>query len=109
MGVTVISTIGNVAATVAFLGALTFILRYSRTSWGRTQMGRHLMAFMAITGALLGVASYISWFGYFAGWAILRLFLYSLYAVVIWQRFLLLVKAQKARPSYTGPERRRNE
>ena len=108
-GMVVISVLGNVAATVALLGALTFVTRYSRTSWGRTQMGRHLMAFMVITAALLSVAVYIAWFGLFGAWPFLRLFLYTLYAVVIWQRFLLLVKAQRHRVPYSGPERRKHE
>jgi Ca2+/Na+ antiporter len=104
-----VEVVGNAAATLALLGAVLFILRYAKTTWNRTNVGRHLMSFMAITAALLAAAVYISWFGMFAGWPFLRLFLYSLYAVVIWQRFVLLVRAQRKRTPYKGPERRRNE
>ncbi len=89
--------VGNVGLFALFGAFLTFVVLYMNVAgWWRTDMGRHVMAFMA--ACLLAVGTRVSrviwpdWPGYYALRAITT---WLAVAVVVW-RIALLVRAQFA-------------
>ena len=46
----------NILVYISALAAGTFVVRYMRTGWHRTEAGRHMMAFMGVTAVLLSLS-----------------------------------------------------
>jgi hypothetical protein len=89
-----VETAGNVLLVAVAVPAVLCVLAYARVPWWRTEIGRHLMAFMAIVALLtcLGVVRIVfhpAWFD------ALRTALFALFPVVVWWRFLLILKEQR--------------
>jgi hypothetical protein len=89
-----VETAGNVLLVATAVPAVLCVGAYARVPWWRTEVGRHLMAFMAIVAVLtcLGVVRIVfgpPWFD------ALRTTLFALFPVVMWWRFLLILKEQR--------------
>jgi hypothetical protein len=89
-----VQTAGNVLLVLTAIPAVLSVLAYSRVPWWRTEIGRHLMAYMAIVAllTLLGVVRIVfgpPWFD------TLRTALFALFPVVTWWRLTLIVKEQR--------------
>ncbi|GIH91926.1 hypothetical protein Psi01_25560 [Planobispora siamensis] len=87
--------IGNVLIYLSLAPALAFVAIYFlRVDWRRSEMSRHVMAFMAVITALLMVAAFRQVAGEATWFKVLRLVVFSALPYVLIQRLWLLIKAQ---------------
>ena len=52
----IVQQLTSVMVYIAAIAAGVFVVRYMRTGWHRSVVGRHTMAFMAVTATLLTLA-----------------------------------------------------
>jgi len=92
---TVWLTIGNIGLFVLLGAFLTFVVLYLNVAgWWRTEMGRHVMAFM--TSCLLAIGTRVSrlvW-SEWTGYPVLRAITTWLAVFVVAWRIALLIKTQ---------------
>jgi hypothetical protein len=89
-----VQDVGNLLLLAAAVPAVLSVLVYARVPWWRTEIGRHLFAYMAIVALLcsLGVVRIVfgpPWFD------VLRTTLFAAFPIVTWWRFALIVKEQR--------------
>ena len=91
----VLRAVGNVAIFWSATVGMASVFVHSRVAWWRTEMGRHLMAYMLVVGTVLLLSSIriavgdAPWFGF------LRFIVFLFVPVVMTQRLWLQLKAQR--------------
>lgn len=91
-----INTVTAVLTAGAALGFLVFVARFLRTGWHRTEVGRNLMAFMAVFGTLITLALVYRWIPLpKTAWELVRCGAYLLINWVVWWRVFLLFRVQR--------------
>jgi hypothetical protein len=95
-----LATIGLV---LAFLQALTFVIRYMLTDWFTYSMGRHAMAFMGALTLVLSIGLVREFAPNWIDLDVSRLAAYILINVVFAWRLWLLFTGQR-RNKKTGPD-----
>lgn len=93
----VLSVLGDGLRIACLLAAATFVVRYARVGWTKTDEGRHLMGFTFILTVFMALVVYTRFFGRFAGLEIVGTVLFTLLAGLLVQRNVLLTKAQRER------------
>lgn len=92
------TAIGTILAGVGALGCLWFVLRYHLLTggdWRHNPAGRHLMAFTANLGVLLGLIVVNRLSGDYPGRVIVTMVLFAaLVGQIVW-RLVLLERAQR--------------
>lgn len=92
--------LADILIVAVFLGFLAFVLLYSLTPFWRTEMGRHVMSFMASLGMvmMLAVLRIIAEAAFevdlYADAPWLRPACFALIAGVTWWRVWILIKVQ---------------
>jgi hypothetical protein len=94
---------GNVLLMWATLVAVASVVAHARVPWWRSEMGRHLMAYMTVMAVVLALACIRAFFGDTWWFALLRLIVFVGVPIVMTQRLWLQIKAQRA----VNAERRR--
>lgn len=94
----------NIAAVCAVFGGLVFMITYHRLApWRRSTIGINQMGFVAamtllvslrIMAIIVGDAGMADAPDQYWGQSLLRLFVYTAVAVLIWHRWLILLDAQ---------------
>lgn len=87
--------IGNGLILWAALVGMVSVVVHARVPWWRTQMGRHLMAYMLVVAAVLTLSSIRVVAGDSWGFALLRLVVFAGVPIVMSQRLWLQIKAQR--------------
>lgn len=90
----VLRVAGNVVIVAAAVIGLTSVYVHTRVDWMATQMGRHLMAYMAVIAATLALAVIRMLLGDSTWFALLRLAVFVGVPIVMGQRLYLQIKAQ---------------
>lgn len=99
---TLLNFIGSLLLTWAGLVGTASVIVHSRVKWRASPMGRHLMAYMAVVALVLdlGIVRFITggdtwWF------ALLRTAVFAGVPVVMTQRLVLQMKAQRGAAKQT--------
>lgn len=87
--------IGNVGVVVAALGAVLCVLWYWRVPWWRSAIGRHLQSYHIVVAALLVVGAIRVFYGDSDFWRYTRLVLFLGVPIVVWWRFIIIVRANR--------------
>jgi len=85
----------DVLVIAGFIGATAFVVRYLRTRWFASSVGRHEMAFMFALALILSLAAATTIWGEFWNRSVLRLITYVLINAIIWWRLFLLFEGQR--------------
>jgi hypothetical protein len=104
--------VGSLLIHLCTIPALLSVAWYARVPWWRSQVGRHLMSYMTVIAAVLALSSLRLLFGptpvedrttpWFDS---LRIVVFAGMPPVLWWRFLLIVKEQRAgRADRSGDE-----
>jgi uncharacterized membrane protein YjfL (UPF0719 family) len=92
-----LAALANVLLGVAAIGCFTFAILYQvLADWRASQLGRNVMAFMLVSGVLLSlgvVRAFVQPADHALEYA--RLIGYGVVAFIVWQRVVLLFRAQK--------------
>jgi hypothetical protein len=87
--------IGNVLIFLALAPTLAFVVLYHlRVDWRASEMGRHVMTFMALIAALLLVAVLRQFVGDSTWFQVVRMCVFAGLPYVLFQRLWLLLRAQ---------------
>lgn len=95
--------IGNVLLICAALVCTASVVMHARVAWWRSEMGRHLMAYMAVMAATLDLGVIRSFFGDTWWFSLLRLIVFCGVPIVMVQRLWLQIKAQRATSTASAP------
>jgi len=90
---------GNVLIILSAVITSASVAMHTRVPWWRSEMGRHLMAYMAVMAAVLDLSTIKILFGDTAGFALLRLIVFIGVPLVMAWRLWLQIKAQR-RPDH---------
>lgn len=90
-----LNDVTDVLVIAAFVGALLFVLRYLRTRWFSTPMGRHVMGFMVGLALILGLAAATTLWGEFANRNVIRFLTYAVINGIVWWRVGMLFEGQR--------------
>lgn len=94
-----IHILGNVLIYLSAIPAVLFVYFYHRTArWWVSEMGCHLMSFMAVEAAVLVLSSIRITFGDSPPFQLLRLVVFLGVPFVLWWRLKLLIFSQLRRP-----------
>lgn len=88
--------IGNGLLMCAALVCTASVVMHARVPWWRSEMGRHLMAYMGVMAATLDLGVIRSFFGDTWWFSLLRLIVFCGVPCVMAQRLWLQIKAQRA-------------
>jgi hypothetical protein len=88
--------IGNGLLVCAALVCTASVVMHARVPWWRSEMGRHLMAYMGVMAATLDLGVIKVVFGDTWWFSLLRLLVFCGVPIVMAQRLWLQVKAQRA-------------
>lgn len=91
----VLGVLGDVLRIGCLLAAGTFVFRYIRVGWDKTDEGRHLMGFTFIVAVFMALVVYTRFFGRFAGLEAVGVELFGILLWLLVQRNLLLTRAQR--------------
>ena len=108
MDQTVIYLIGSVLLAVAGIIGTASVIVHARVAWRSSPMGRHIMAYMVVIAAVLDLGVARMFVGQSFGFELLRLVVFAGVPLVMGQRLLLQVRAQRrerARPTPLVPPR----
>lgn len=87
---------GNILLCVSAVVATASVILHARVQWWVSQMGRHLMAYMAVMAAVLDMGTIKLIVGDSPGFALLRLVVFALVPAVMAWRVWLQIQAQRA-------------
>jgi hypothetical protein len=88
-------TIGDVLFVASAIPAVASVLVFARVPWWRTPLGRHLMSYMAVIAAVLGLGCLRLVIGQPPAFEAIRTAVFALVPVVMWWRLIVLVQAQR--------------
>lgn len=88
-------TVGNGLFVWAAVAGTASVLVHARVPWRRTEMGRHLMAYMGVMAATLDLGIVKLVFGDSAAFQLLRLAVFVGIPLAMTQRLWLQIKAQR--------------
>lgn len=86
---------GSVLIIWAALVGTASVVVHARVQWWRTEMGRHLMAYMSVIAVVLVLSCLRIFFGDTWWFSLLRLITFVGVPIVMTQRLMLQVKAQR--------------
>lgn len=87
---------GNILLHWAAVVGVASVVVHSRVDWRDSIMGRHLMAYMSVVAAVLVLSCIRIWTGDAWWFALLRLLVFLGVPLVMTQRLILQIRAQRA-------------
>lgn len=87
--------VGNGLIVLSAVLAAASLALQLRVPWWESPMGRHLVAYMAVTAVILSLAAARVLWGDSPGWQVARLVAFSALPVVLGWRLVLQVRAQR--------------
>lgn len=96
--------IGNVLIHWAAIVGVASVVVHARVPWQTSPMGRHLMYYMSIIAAVLVLSCIRVWFGDSWWFSTLRLLVFVGVPLVMTQRLVLQVRAQRSPSCPAAPD-----